>query len=239
MGLSYSDKRKISQPVQITLLHDKTGKIDYFLEASVEKDEADNTHHYTLSFYGSAFVKAKAKEKQVVEVHELNGKKSVLETGNYATEKLVKKLLLTAEIAVDHTNDIYVVKTEDWTEDSERNITDKKGNSVSVDALVYEAVYDDFKIRTHQDVFGALLELNNKAIYKNPTVSLLLRFIEFGNSNYTPVFLEWYEEQFVNPKDNYHAEFGSAFTLEYNELKATEEKLQIVYLSENDPVLTN
>ncbi len=239
MALSYSDKRKIKQPVQITVGHNKTGKIDYFLEASVEKDDADNTTHYTLFFYASAFVKAKAKEKQVVEVHQLNGKKSFLETGNYATEKLVKKLLLTATFAVDNTNDIYVVKTEDWSEDSERNITDKKGNTVNVDCLIYEAVYDDFKIRTHQDVFGALIELNSKAIYKNPTVSLLLRFIEFGNSNYTPVFLEWYEEQFINPKNKYHAEFGAGFALEYKQLKEQEEKLQFVTLSEGDPEISN
>lgn len=239
MTLSYSDKRKVNQPVQITLTHDKTGKIDYFLEASVEKDDADNTTHYTLFFYGSAFVKAKAKEKQVVEIHELNGKKSVLETGNYATEKLVKKLLLTASIAVDMTNDIYVIKTEDWTEDSERNITDKKGSGVSVDALIYEDVYDDFKIRTHQDVFGALIELNAKAIYKNPTISLLLRFVEFGASNYTSVFLEWYEEQFINPKDKYHAEFGSAFALEYNELKAKEELPDLIILEAGDPEISN
>jgi hypothetical protein len=239
MGLSYSDKRKINQPVQITVGHNKTGKIDYFLEATVEKDEADNNTHYNLSFYGTTFVKAKAKDKQIVEVHELNGKKSVLETGNYATEKLVKKILLTSDITVDHTNDIYVVKTEDWTEDSSYNITDKKGGDVDVDCLIYEAVYDDFKIRTHQDVFSALLELNTKAIYKNPTISLLLRFIEFGSTNYTPVFLEWFEEQFVNPKDKYHAEFGSGFALEYKQLKEKEENLQFVTLSEDDPEIAN
>jgi len=236
MKLSYADKRKISQPIQITLTHDKTGKIDYFLESSIEKDDADNTTHYTLSFFGTTYVKAKAKEKQVVEVHELNGRKSVLETGNYATEKLVKKLLLTASFAVDMTNDIYVVKTEEWTEDSERNITNKKGDTVSVDTLIYEEVYDDFKIRTHQDVFSALIELNAKSIYKNPTISLLLRFIEFGASNYTSVLLEWYEEQFINPKNKYHTEFGSAFSLEYNELKAKEELPDVVF---DEPEISN
>ena len=239
MQLSYSDKRKINQPVQIAITHDKTSDIDYFLESSVEKDDSDNTTHYTLSFYATTFVKAKAKEKQIVEIHELNGKKSVLETGNYATEKLVKKLMLTATFAVDITNDIYVIKTEDWTEDSERNITDKKGSAIDVESLVYEEVYDDFKIRTHQDVFSALIELNAKAIYKNPTISLLLRFLEFGASSYTPVFLEWYEEQFVNPKNKYHAEFGSAFALEYNELKAKEELPDIVTLTDEEPVTSN
>jgi predicted restriction endonuclease len=209
-------KRKIGAPIQITAIYSKTSDIDYSLEAAVEKDDADNTTHYTLSFYGSTFVKVK--EKQVVEIHE-HGKKPVLETLNYAKEKLVKELLLTAIIAVDYTNDIYVIKTEDWTEDSAYNITDKKGSTVVVDSLIYEDFYDGFKIFTHQDVFGDVIDLNKKAIYKNPTISLLLRFIEYGSSNYSPVFLKWYEEQFINPKNKYHAEFGSAFKLEYRQLK--------------------
>ncbi len=220
MPLIYSEKLKTKQPIQITLFHDKTEGIDYFLEATSQTavDDPSVTHH-TLLFYGSTFVKAKAKEKQEVEVLEFNGKKSILETGSFAVEKLVKVLMFKAEITVNTSDDTYVVTTEDWADSSSHKIKNKRGGSVNIDSLVYEASYDDFKILTHEDVFGAVIELNARAIYKNPTISLLLRLVEYGSSNYSPVFLEWYEEQFINPKDSYRALFGSAFKREYQQLK--------------------
>jgi len=48
---------------------------------------------------------------------------------------------------------------------------------------------------------------------------LLLHLIAVGDSNYTPVFLEWFEEQFVNIKDEYRCLFGNAYLQEYQQLK--------------------
>ncbi|MFN7716664.1 MAG: HNH endonuclease [Pseudanabaenaceae cyanobacterium] len=220
MPLTYSEKLKTKQPIQIILSHDKTGQIDYFLEATSKNDETDaDVMHHTLLFYGSAFVKAKAKEKQEVEVLEFSGKKSVLETGSFAVKKLVKILMFKAEITTNTPDNTYIVK-EDWTKESGHRIKNKKGSPIdNVDFLAYEASYNAKNILTHQDMFSNIVELNAKAIYKNPTISLLLRLVEYGSSNYSPVFLEWYEEQFINPKDPYRALFGSAFKREYQQLK--------------------
>jgi hypothetical protein len=72
-------------------------------------------------------------------------------------------------------------------------------------------------------VFNAIVELNQQhSFLSNPTISLLLHLIAIGDSNYTPVFLEWFEEQFLNTKDEYRRLFGNTYLSEYNRLRSQE-----------------
>lgn len=205
MPLIYSEKLKTKQPIQITLFHDKTEGIDYFLEATSQTDADDTgvTHH-TLLFYGSVFVKSRKTKDHP------------------SLQEFVQIPMLKAEITVNTSDDTYIVK-EDWTKESSHRIKNKKGGFIdTVDCLAYESTYNAKNIFTHQDMFGNVIELNAKAIYKNPTISLLLRLVEYGSSSYAPVFLEWYEEQFINPKDPYRALFGASYSKEYQALKQKE-----------------
>ncbi|MBD2189464.1 HNH endonuclease [Pseudanabaena mucicola] len=80
--------------------------------------------------------------------------------------------------------------------------------------------YKDVIIQSYQEAFLAVVKLNQQhSFLSNPTISLLLHLIAVGDSNYTPVFLEWFEEQFVNIKDEYRCLFGNAYLQEYQQLK--------------------
>ena len=242
-SLSFRDKQAIKQPVTVLANWfdpnnaSSYGNTQYTLETAVEEDEGVSIHTLSLSTYIAT--KSTAKEEQITQIRDITGKKLVNAVANKKFDAFYLKLIGQYTIAVDHTNDVYVITKEDWESVAATPLTDKRGRVVKVTSLTYETDYKDIVVKSHQDVFAAMLDLNNKAIYKNPTISLLLRLIEYGDSNYSVVFLEWFEEQFMNEGTENHAAFGNNYLRQYEAYKAKEEQLQFVTLSEGDPEIAN
>ena len=227
MQLSFRDKQKVRQP--LTVLANwfdpnnaaSYGNTQYTLETTVEENEGVSI--YTLSLSTYITTKSTAKEEQITQIRDITGKKLVNAVASKKFDAFYLKLIGQYTIAVDTVNDIYVITKEDWEQVAATPLTDSRGRAVLVTSLTYETDYKDVVVKSHQDVFNAMVDLNSKCIYKNPTVSLLLRLVEFGDSNYKAVFLEWFEEQFLNDDVKQHREaFGNSYLQEYQTLANSE-----------------
>ena len=226
-SLSFRDKQAIRQPITVLVNWADPnnaasyGNTQYTLEQTVEESEGIQIHTLSLSSYVET--KSTAKEEQVTQIRDITGKKLINAVASKKFDAFYLKLIGQYTIAIDTVNDIYVITKEEWEQVAATPLKDTKGRVVLVQSLTYETDYKDVVIKFHQDVFGALLDLNSKAVYKNPTISLLLRLIEFGvveledNStsfkavSFSPVFLEWFEEQFINEGTESHAAFGNIY----------------------------
>ncbi len=133
------------------------------------------------------------------------------------------------KIVINNEDDVFAITKEDWQPDATKYLRNHKNVEVLVHHLTYNNEdYRDIKVETYRDVFHKLLDLNKQSIFKNPTISLLLHLISIGDSNYSSVFLEWFEEQFINAKilkdfgkkyAKFRKAFGKKYVQEYHALK--------------------
>ncbi|MFN5854848.1 MAG: HNH endonuclease [Pseudanabaenaceae cyanobacterium] len=222
--LSIQDNQKIKKPVNAlvnwfnpeNLMHN--GLEVFKISSVAELKPESSIELHTIQFTTVISISYKATEERKIQVQDLRSNKLIDAVASKRIDDFMDKLICEYVVSIDRTNDVFAIVEERFESIANTTFRDKK-KVVAVKSVTIDYPYPDISIKTYRDVFSSLLSLNEKAIYKNPTISLLLRLIEYGSSNYSPVFLEWYEEQFINPNNPYRALFGSAFKREYQQLK--------------------
>lgn len=241
--LSFNDKQKLTKPVSFLVnYHDpnnakSSGSLPFRIENTVEENDGEFIH--TLNFAVLVDTNYTVTEPQKISIRSLDGKRTVEATASKKMSDIGYKLIGQYKIVHNTEDDTFVVE-DVWETTAESAIRVGK-DYVLPTSLTYNLtqVYKDVIITDYSSVFNAVVELNQQQSFlSNPTISLLLHLIAVGDSNYTPVFLEWFEEQFVNVKDEYRKLFGNTYLPVYNKLRSQEQN-QIIITAEGDPVLTN
>ena len=241
--LSFNDKQKLSKPVSFLVnYHDpnnakSAGSLPFRIENTVEENDGEIIH--TLNFAVLVDTNFTVTEPQKISIRSLDGKRTVEATASKKMSDIGYKLIGQYKIVHNTEDDTFIVE-DVWETTAESAIRVGK-DYVLPTSITYNLTqtFKDVIITDYASVFNAVVELNQQhSFLSNPTISLLLHLIAIGDSNYTPVFLEWFEEQFVNIKDDYRKLFGNTYLSAYNKLRS-QERNQIVISTEGDPVLTN
>lgn len=242
--LSFRDQQKLTKPVAFLVNYNNpnskqfNGSTSFEIQHTVEENGDDELIH-TLDFAILVDSNQTITNPQKTSIRSLDGKTTVEAIASKKITNLGYKLLGQYKIVVNTTDDTFVVE-DVWETGSNSQI--KVGKDHVIPRSVTFNLTQDYKdviIQSYQDVFLAVVELNQQHQFlSNPTISLLLHLIAVGDSNYTPIFLEWFEEQFVNTKDEYRKLFGNTYLPTYNKLRSQEQN-QIVISPQGDPLLTN
>lgn len=195
MKLSPKDKQNLTKPIQTSIswlgnnaaLHCNT---QFTLETTVEENAEVSI--YTLSLSAYITIKFTTKEYQLIQSRDVD---------NFSL-----KLVGQYTIAIDYTNDVYVITKKEW-----EPVNDETPDYETPD---YETAYK--VIKANPDIFSSMVDRENKAIFKkNRTISLLLRLVEYCDSNYSSVFLEWFEEH----KEQYKEGLDNTYLQQYQQFE--------------------
>lgn len=241
--LSFNDKQKLGKPVSFLVnYHDpnnakSAGSLPFRIENTVEENDGEVIH--TLNFAVLVDTNFTVTEPQKISIRSLDGKRTVEATASKKMSDIGYKLVGQYKIVHNTEDDTFIVE-DVWETTAESAIRVGK-DYVLPTSLTYNLTqtFKDVIITDYASVFNAIVELNQQhSFLSNPTISLLLHLIAIGDSNYTPAFLEWFEEQFVNTKDEYRRLFGNTYLPEYNKSKSQETN-EIIISPQGDPLLTN
>lgn len=223
MKLSFGDKENLTKPVSILLnYHDpnnakSSGSLHFRIEATVEENDGETIH--TLNFAVLVDTNYTVTKPQKISIRSLDGKRTVEATASKKMSDIGYKLIGQYKIVLNTTDDTFVVE-DVWETTAESAIRVGK-NYVLPTSLTYNLSreFKDVVIKSYNDVLFTLISLNEEhSFLNNPTISLLLHLIASDESRYTPVFLEWFEKQFVDQKDKYREAFGNKYLPDYNKL---------------------
>jgi len=229
MEFSFKDKLNLVKPVVVSVNwfdpnDNSYGSTNFKLESVEEKQDKFTIHTISISIYVLT-----NKKQDIVVIDNTNKRRSDTHIVNKKFSSYDPKLIGEYKIVINNEDDVFAITKEDWQTDATKYVRNHK----NVDVLVHHLTYDDkdyrdIKIKTYRDIFYKLLDLNKQSIFKNPTISLLLHLISIGDSNYSSVFIEWFEEQFTNDKllktfgkkyAKFRKAFGNTYVQEYHALK--------------------
>ena len=228
--LSFNDKQKLTKPVGFLVnYHDpnnvkSAGSLPFRIENTVEENDGETIH--TLNFAVLVDTNYTVTQPDKISIRSLDGKRTVEATASKKMSDIGYKLIGQYKIVHNTEDDTFIVE-DSWETTAESAIRVGK-DYVLPTSITYNLTqtFKDVIITDYASVFNAIVELNQQhSFLSNPTISLLLHLIAIGDSNYTPVFLEWFEEQFVNVKnvkDDYRKLFGNTYLPEYNRLRSQE-----------------
>lgn len=241
--LSFNDKQKLTKPVAFLVnYHDpnnakSAGSLPFRIESTVEENDGETIH--TLNFAVLVDTNYTVTEPQKISIRSLDGKRTVEATASKKMSDIGYKLIGQYKIVHNTEDDTFIVE-DVWETTAESAIRVGK-DYVLPQSITYNLrqPFKDVIITDYASVFNAVVELNQQhSFLSNPTISLLLHLIAIGDSNFNSNFLEWFEEQFINTKDEYRKLFGNTYLPQYCKLRS-QERNQVVISAEGDPVLTN
>lgn len=223
MKLSFAEKQQLTKPISLLAnwVNPNNAKQanSFQFSLSVEKEvDADGTL-YTLSFWQSLETSYTTDIPTKMQIRG-NNDEVINASAKTKLTGITNTKIGEFRISVAGNSFNVASKWEALAENQFRN-----GSAiVVVESLTYNrSTFKDIVVNTPQDIFFTLLDLNEKAIFQNPTISLLLQLIAENNTDapeensYKDVFVNWFEAQFTKEE---RKAYGNSFLAQYEALKA-------------------